>query len=217
MLKLKRSFFIKAVSATSSVTLAVVLTFLSAGVSEATVSTISGNVNTNGSWALGAGTATGTSATADVATATTSEAPSRSVGRKLVESAGPGSGVGVAACPSPGQRVKHANDARIFLREPSGEYYLIPNQTVYFRLWDSFSGVVVNNDVFNCINSWGGYYELNNAYLAKTASDPRVYIYDSTFPGYRWIVNASVFNKYGFSWGKIGTISSPTPRSPDWT
>lgn len=53
MLNLKRSPLARAVSAASSVTLAVILTFLSAGVSEATVSTISANVNTNGSWALG--------------------------------------------------------------------------------------------------------------------------------------------------------------------
>jgi hypothetical protein len=166
---------------------------------------------------IGAGTAAGTSTTALVATAVTSAAPSRPAERKLVESAEPGSGIGVAACPSPGQRAKQANDARVFLREPGGEYYLIPNETVYFKLWDSFVGVVTNNDLFACINAVGHYYTLDNGFLAKTSGDSRVYIYDSTYPGYRWIVSAAVFNKYGFSWGKIVTISSPTPRAPDWT
>lgn len=156
----------------------------------------------------------GTSSTAVAATA--SAPPTRSAGRHLIEPVDAGPLVDVAACPSPGQRAKTANDPRIFLREPGGEYYLIPNQTIYFRLWDTFAGVVTNNSVISCANAQGGAYDLNDTHLGRTADDPRVYIYDGTFLSYRWIVSRTVFDKYGFSWGKIRDIPPPLFRGPDW-
>jgi hypothetical protein len=43
-----------------------------------------------------------------------------------------------------------------------------------------------------------------------------IYIFDGTFGAYRWITSAKVFNKYGFSWGKVVTQSDVQPPGADW-
>jgi hypothetical protein len=58
---------------------------------------------------------------------------------------------------------------------------------------------------------FGGRYDptdgvMSDAHLAQASGDGRVYLYDNDANnngGYRWIVDAGVFNSYGFSWRKI--------------
>jgi hypothetical protein len=120
-----------------------------------------------------------------------------------------------AACPAPGERVRTSSSTRVFLIDPQRRLRWIPNETVYFSLWDSWAGIRTYNNLFvDCYRDWG---ELNNAHLAKIASAPYVFIWDSDY-GYRWIINESVFNRYAFSWGKIRTQGSVGPISSlNWT
>jgi hypothetical protein len=115
----------------------------------------------------------------------------------------------INSCPVPGQRVKTSYSPEVYLVDPDWELYYIPGN-VYFNLWDSWSGIVVNNDLPYC---YAYAWVLSNAFLTKTASQPQVYIYDSTLGAYRWITTAEVFNKYGFSWGKIRTQAYIYPIS----
>ena len=116
----------------------------------------------------------------------------------------------LTSCPVPGQRVKTSYSPEVYLVNPNWELYYIANPTVYFNLWDSWNGIIVNDDLPNC---YAFAYVLDNAFLAKTASQPEVYIYDSTYGEYRWITSPQIFNKYGFSWGKIKTQGSIYPIS----
>ncbi|WP_416979303.1 hypothetical protein [Streptomyces sp. T028] len=117
-----------------------------------------------------------------------------------------------AACPTPGQRIKTASNPRVYLVGPGSVLYYIPNETVYFDLWDSWNGIsIVGSSVFaDC--GWSTAYELSGGFLAKTTSSPRVYIWDAWY-GFRWIPSEAVFNKYAFSWSQIESYSAISPIS----
>jgi hypothetical protein len=125
--------------------------------------------------------------------------------------------VGLTACPVQGDRVKSSDGDEVYLIGTFDEVFLIPNATVYLQLWDSWSGVKVNDGLPFCFP--GGYYELTNGHLLKSFTDPKVYLWDSSRAHYRWIVNADVFAiKYGFSWSKIISASEVNPiHFWDWT
>jgi hypothetical protein len=124
-----------------------------------------------------------------------------------------GTDVFAAACPVPGQRVTTPTSPQVYLIDPDFFINLIPNPTVYFNLWDSWSGIATFDDatLIDCFPE--GYFTMNNAHLAKTVSDPAVYIYDEPGGGYRWITSAAVFNMYAFSWSKIRAQASVSPIS----
>lgn len=116
-----------------------------------------------------------------------------------------------AECPQPGQRVKQSAFAEVYLIDPEFKLRLIPDEATYFNLWDSWDGIVTYDDLVSCYPT---YVVLRDAHLAKlTVADP-VYIWDSSV-GYRHIVSAEVFNKYGFSWGKIRNQTVVGPIDPD--
>lgn len=72
---------------------------------------------------------------------------------------------------------------------------------------------MVSGSVFaDC--AWDEARELAHAFLAKTSSSSRAYIWDAWY-GYRWITNRTVSNKYGFSEAKIQARSSLSPISGD--
>ncbi|MER6162051.1 hypothetical protein ABT147_42285 [Streptomyces sp. NPDC001868] len=116
--------------------------------------------------------------------------------------------VEAAACPGPGARVKTSTAPDVYLVDPEGFLRHIPSSTVYLQLYNNWSYTTISDsELYNC---WPyadpGQYPLTNAYLVKTSSSPKIYIYDWGRDGYRWIINASTFEvKYGFSWGKVKT------------
>ncbi|WP_143447070.1 hypothetical protein [Kibdelosporangium aridum] len=117
-----------------------------------------------------------------------------------------------ADCPQPGQRVKQSAFAEVYLIDPEFTLRLIPDEATYFNLWNSWDGIVTYDNLVRCYPT---YVELHNAHLAKlTVADP-VYIWDSSV-GYRHIVSAAVFNKYGFAWDKIRQQSVVGPIAIDW-
>jgi len=118
-----------------------------------------------------------------------------------------------AACPVPGQRVKQSFSPDVYVVGPGFELYRIPNPTVYFSLWDSWSGIIVYDALASC---YPFYFELTSGHLAKDPVNPHVYIWDASYGCHRWIVNGTVFNKYAFSWGKIVTESSVFWCEPHW-
>lgn len=105
-----------------------------------------------------------------------------------------------AACPGPGQRFKSPSSPAIFLVDPDNRARWIPNESVYFSLWETYDGIVTLNNFSAC---FGSFTNLNDAHLAKSSSSPQVFIWDSRYGAYRWIINESVFNKYAFSWRMI--------------
>jgi hypothetical protein len=120
-----------------------------------------------------------------------------------------------AACPQPGARVKRSDSPRIYLVGPAGELNWIPNETIYYRLWDTMSYTVDNRIMGGGCQNVA--YEFYNGHLAKSASSSATYVWDQFGGGYRWITSPAVFNKYGFSWGKIRTVSCICDTGPNWT
>ncbi|WP_416979336.1 peptidoglycan-binding domain-containing protein [Streptomyces sp. T028] len=119
-----------------------------------------------------------------------------------------------AACPAPGQRFKLAAHNRVYLVGPGSSLYYIPDETVYFNLWDSWDGVVtLSGEVFVDCN-WPKAYALTGAFLARTGSGARIYIWDAWY-GYRLIPDGRAFDAYGFSRPKIQTRSSLSPADSD--
>ncbi|MFG6199714.1 hypothetical protein [Nonomuraea sp. JJY05] len=122
-----------------------------------------------------------------------------------------------AACPAPGQRFKSPTSPAIFLVDPDNRARWIPNETVYFSLWETYDGIVILNDFSAC---FGSFTNLNGAHLVKSASSPQVFIWDSRYGAYRWIINEAVFNKYAFSWRKVrvqsATVSPVTTERWDF-
>lgn len=158
----------------------------------------------------GAGRAVG--AAGPVAAAPRPQPPSK------VQDADPNAGTRTAdfaaACPAIGQRVKTSSSSYVYLIGSSGYLYWIPNETVYFSLWDSWNGIVTNNDL------WSRYSSarvLDYGELVKVSSSSAVYICDNWYGGDRWIPNAAAFNKYAFSWSKIKTVSGVPRVYPDWS
>ena len=122
----------------------------------------------------------------------------------------------MSPCPQSGQRVK-GSSSTIYLVDPRGYYDIIPNTVVYFDLWGSWSGIVTLPDV-TLANCEKAPLKLTQGYLFGDANTGKIYIYDGTVGGYRWIVNMSIFNKYEFDISKVvWGFSPPTPTySPDW-
>jgi hypothetical protein len=118
-----------------------------------------------------------------------------------------------ADCPQPGQRVTVTGSPNIYLVDPDNYLYLIPNESTYFSLWDSWDGVTVNDRLADCYQY---YYSMDNAHLAGLAGTPNVYVWDAPVDAYRLITTADVFNKYGFSWGKIVSQDAVAPISDVW-
>ncbi|MGW1713809.1 helix-turn-helix domain-containing protein [Streptomyces sp. NPDC002156] len=120
-----------------------------------------------------------------------------------------------ANCPAPGQRFKTAAHDRVYLVGPGSSLYYIPDETVYFNLWDDdYRGVAtVSGGVFaDC--GWDEARELADAFIARTSSSLRAYIWDAWY-GYRWIADQTVFDTYGFSQAKIQIRSSLSPVNGD--
>lgn len=111
---------------------------------------------------------------------------------------------GVAACPGPGSRVKAAGSPAIYLVDPNWRLRWIPNETVYYNLWETMDGIRTI-DISQCFSS---FTNLNSAFLIKASNNPRTYIYDSDYGKYRWITSSEVFNKYAFSLQKIRVVPS---------
>lgn len=125
----------------------------------------------------------------------------------------------VAACPQPGQRVKTSTAPEVYLVDPDGGLNHLSDPTVYFNLWDTWDGIAVYDNLFTYCYSPDDYRMMSDAHLAKTSDSPRVYIWDATLQSgaaYRWITTPEIFDKYGFSWGKIRTQSSVSPINDDW-
>jgi hypothetical protein len=116
-----------------------------------------------------------------------------------------------AACPQPGQRFKSSVSPAIYLVDPNNRARWIPNEAVYFSLWETYDGIITLTNVTACFSSFSN---LNNAHLAKTSSSPATFIWDSEV-GYRWIISQSVFNKYAFSPRKIRTQATLSPVSSE--
>ncbi|MGW0706361.1 hypothetical protein ACWD4G_10410 [Streptomyces sp. NPDC002643] len=135
--------------------------------------------------------------------------PAAGTGKTAVGTGVPAAGpAAAAACPAPGSRVKTPTSARVHLVDPDDWLRHIPDSTVYFSLWDSWNGIVTISDslLASCWPSADNIpLPLTNAHLAKTSSSSKVYIYDSSYGGYRWITSADTFNHYDFAWGKIRT------------
>lgn len=119
--------------------------------------------------------------------------------------------VGVAACPGPGTRVKEAGNPAIYLVDPNWRLRWIPNETVYYNLWETMDGIRTI-DIGQCFSS---FTNLNHAFLVKPSTSAHTYIYDSDYGMYRWITSSSVFNKYAFSVRKIHTWPSVSPIAYD--
>lgn len=102
---------------------------------------------------------------------------------------------------TPGQRIKHPDSAAVYLVDGNGKERAIPNETVYFNLFDSWSGIVVTSTAGCLIDG----VTLYGARLIKTANNPSVYIIDGNYK--RGIPSEAAFNKYGFSWSKIAIVS----------
>lgn len=119
-----------------------------------------------------------------------------------------------ANCPAPGQRFKMSTHDRVFLVGPGSRLYYIPDEAVYFNLWDDYRGVAtLDGGVFaDC--GWDEALELADAFMARTSSSLRAYIWDAWY-GYRWITDWTVFNTYGFSRAKIQMRSSLSPIRAD--
>jgi hypothetical protein len=119
----------------------------------------------------------------------------------------------IQACPVPGQRVKTSTSPNVYLIDPDDFINWIPSATDYFNLWDSWDGISVVSDsvLIDCFPE--GFFTMSNVHLAKTPNAASVYIWDVNGGGYRWITSGTIFNKYGFSWGKIRTQSSVSPVS----
>jgi hypothetical protein len=143
-----------------------------------------------------------------------SASPSPAQPVEAVAGAEPSAAVTPAACPQPGQRVKQSAFPQVYVVDPNYILRLIPNETVYFNLWDSWAGIVIYNDLVACYPT---YRSLNNAYLAKLTVSPEVYIWDAWYGYYRHITSATVFNKYAFSWGKIRSQTVVGPINPNHT
>jgi hypothetical protein len=121
-----------------------------------------------------------------------------------------------AACPQSGQRAKTSSSARVYLVDPEGFLRWIPG-TVYTNLWDNWNNIGVYDNLFT--ECFAAVSNLDNARLTKSTLSSNVYIWDSSMPSsgaFRWIAGQEIFNKYGFSWSKIGTQSSVTPIAAQW-
>ncbi|HKS98169.1 MAG TPA: hypothetical protein VJT31_01450 [Rugosimonospora sp.] len=116
-------------------------------------------------------------------------------------------------CPHPGQRVKTGTSPKVYLVDPGSYLNWIPDPTAYENLWGTAGGITTVADQV-LIDCFGFYFTMGGVHLAKTSSDPKVYIYDASGGGYRWIVNPTVFDKYAFVSGKIKIQASISPISP---
>ncbi|MFC4119016.1 hypothetical protein [Nonomuraea zeae] len=107
-----------------------------------------------------------------------------------------------AACPAHGKRFQIGTSTRVYLAGPDGVAYAIPNETVYFQLWNTWDGLTrwPGDTVSSC---FGGSHLWSDAYLIRDPSSPKVYIYDARIGRFRWITSPAVFNQYAFASNKI--------------
>src|SRR5689334_20788439 len=75
-------------------------------------------------------------------------------------------------CWATGTRIKSPSSPTVYLIGPGGIWYPIANETTYFNLFDSWSGLTVSSD-FNCFDTSNGV--LNGAYLVKKSNRPEVF------------------------------------------
>jgi hypothetical protein len=117
------------------------------------------------------------------------------------------------ACPVPGQRVKTSSSPNIYVVDPDGRLYWIPNPDVYLNLFRTESGVVIFDNLFaDCYAGWG---TLSDGHLAKGSGDA-IYIWDGHLGGYRWITSPAVYDKYAFAQDKVRILPSISPVVADW-
>lgn len=122
-----------------------------------------------------------------------------------VANAGPTAKSGAAACPVSGQRFQVGNGTQVYLVGPDNILYAIANETVYFKLWNTWDGITrwPTSTIPSCFTSA---YLWTDAWLRKGRNQPQVYIWDqreSPNGAYRWITSEAVFNKYSFAPNKI--------------
>ncbi|MFF7388621.1 hypothetical protein ACFZAE_09245 [Streptomyces scabiei] len=112
-----------------------------------------------------------------------------------------------ADCRGPGARLKTPSSSAVYLVDPQGTLRHIPDGTVYDRLFDDWNyWTVSDSELSSCWPYPPRKYPLNGAHLVKTGDSAKVYIYDSHYNRYRWIVDGYTFaTKYGFSWDKVRT------------
>lgn len=122
------------------------------------------------------------------------------------------------SCPQPGDRFK-GSAATIYLDDPEGFYDIIPNTSVYFSLWGSWTGIKTFSDstlVF--CNQNRSVYALNGAFFLGDSSTGAIYIFDATYGGvYRHIASLTIFNMYKFDISKVlWQAGPPYPIGLDW-
>jgi hypothetical protein len=123
-----------------------------------------------------------------------------------------------SSCPQPGDRFK-GSASTIYLDDPEGFYDIIPDTSVYFSLWGSWSGIKTFSDstlVF--CNQNRDVYALYGAYFLGDSSSGAIYIFDATYGGvYRHITSMSIFNKFKFDISKVlWQAGAPYPIGLDW-
>lgn len=119
-----------------------------------------------------------------------------------------------AACPPSATRVKTTTSPAIYLIGPHATAYWIPSPQDYLTLFSTWSGIYTISDdlMWSCFD---GYWTMTDPHLAKKANESKVYIYDSSHGGYRWITSPDIFIKYGFAWDKIRIQSVIWPISSE--
>lgn len=117
------------------------------------------------------------------------------------------------ACPVPGQRVKTSASPAIYVVDPDGRLYWIPNPDVYLSLFRTESGVTIFDNLFT--DCYGGFGTLSDGHLAKGSGDA-IYIWDGHLGGYRWITSPAVFDKYAFASDKVRMQATVSPIVADW-
>jgi hypothetical protein len=127
---------------------------------------------------------------------------------------------GAAACPVSGQRFQVGSDTRVYLVGPDRVLYAIANETVYFKLWNTWDGISrwPTTTIPSCFRTA---YLWTDAWLRKGRNDPAVYIWDqreSPNGAYRWITSSAVFNKYAFAPNKIvvSEYGPPISSTNNW-
>ncbi|MEU7834136.1 MULTISPECIES: hypothetical protein [unclassified Nonomuraea] len=142
-----------------------------------------------------------------------------SLGTAGVSNAASAGKSGVFACPQSGQRFQLSGDTtkRVYVVGPGPAAYAVPDETVYFHLWNTWDGISSwpRDTVSSC---FGGARMWSNAYLVRKDGTNAVYIYDSWAGAFRWIPDEATFNKYAFAWNKVVVVTySLSPVGGFWS
>ncbi|MFD1547854.1 hypothetical protein [Nonomuraea guangzhouensis] len=119
-----------------------------------------------------------------------------------------------ASCPAHGKRFQMSGSNRVYLAGPDDVAYAIPNETIYFQLWNTWDGLTVwpRDTVSSC---FGGSHLWSDAFLIRDPTSPRVYLYDDRIGRFRWITSEAVFDQYAFARNKI-RLFPVSPEEVSW-